>query len=249
MLSRVVLVTGCNRGLGLEFLRQLASQGETGPTLILGTCRDTKDPGPDLGGLLETHPQKIRLHQLDLAHLSAIPEFAASVAGDIAEGGGLSCLINNAGLSPKAARYNRVTHQQMTECFAVHATSPLLLARDLLSAFAEPALVVNMSSSLGSIGNNWEGKGSGTPGGLYPYRASKAALNMITRSMAHDFSHKSVSAIAMHPGWVKTRLGGNHAPMEPHQSIEAMLKFIQQNFDPKVHNGQFLDFNGNTMPF
>ena len=91
----------------------------------------------------------------------------------------------------------------MQETFAVNATGPLLLARDLLSSFTDPALVVNMSSSLGSITMNEEDGGGGTPGGLYPYRASKAALNMITRSMAHDFKHKNVSAIAMHPGWVK----------------------------------------------
>ena len=89
------------------------------------------------------------------------------------------------------------------ETFAVNATAPLLLARDLLPLFTDPALVVNISSSLGSIGMNVEEGGGGTPGGLYPYRASKAALNMITRSMAHDFRHKNVSAIAMHPGWVK----------------------------------------------
>ena len=80
MLNRVVLVTGCNRGLGLEFLKQLASlETSTGPTLILGTCRNPTDPGPDLTGLLESHPQRIKLHQLDLANLATIPEFAAGI--------------------------------------------------------------------------------------------------------------------------------------------------------------------------
>ena len=96
---------------------------------------------------------------------------------------------------------------------------------------------------------NEAGGGTGTPGGQYPYRASKAALNMITRSMAFDFRHKDVSAIAVHPGWVKTRLGGNHAPMEAQQSIAAILNFVQHDFDPQTHNGQFLDLHGKPMPF
>merc|ERR1712226_1701769 len=111
-----------------------------------------KEPGDGLAELLERHRQSstiLQLYQLDLKDLPAIAAFAREVSGEVADGGGLGCLINNAGVSPKAARYNRVTPEQMSDTFAVNATAPLLLARDLLGTFTDPGLVVNLSSSLG----------------------------------------------------------------------------------------------------
>jgi len=248
MLRKCVVVTGCNRGLGLEFVRQLVL-GESRPTpeLVVATCRDP-DSAPELKQVA-AQTDKVRIEKLDLRNPLDIPQFAKRTADVIGAAGGLSCLINNAGMAPRAARYTRVSADQMAEAFAVNATAPLLLARDFLDAFADPGLVINVSSSLGSTAMNQPGGGTGSPGGQYPYRASKAALNMITRSMAFDFQHRNVSVLALHPGWVKTRLGGNHAPMEAQQSIAAILHFVENTFEPKTHNGKFIDYNGSDMPF
>ena len=248
MLRKCVMITGCNRGLGLEFVRQLAEGSLAKPSLIVATCRNP-DEAKELVSVANNQPNLIHVEPLDLKDLSSLPSFVRNVQGKISEAGGLSCLINNAGVSPRAARYNRVTMDQMADTFAVNTTGPLLLSRELLDVFTNPGLIVNMSSYLGSIELNRPNSGTGSPGGLYPYRASKAALNIISRSMAFDFQHLGVASIAVHPGWVKTRLGGSHAPMEPKDSISAILRFINDDFDPQKHNGEFVDYAGKKVPF
>lgn len=244
MLGHCVVVTGSNRGLGLEFVRQLIKPA----SLVVATCRHPEN-SPELQQLAALNNHKIRIEKLDLRNPADIPNFVKNTSAAIRGAGGLGCLINNAGMAPRAARYSRVTADQMAEAFAVNVTAPLLLARDLLDEFADPGLVLNVSSSLGSIGMNQPGGAGGAPGGQYPYRASKAALNMATRSMAFDFRHRNVSVLAVHPGWVKTRLGGNHAPMEAEQSIASILEFVRDSYDPEIHNGKFVDYSGNEMPF
>ncbi len=106
------------------------------------------------------------------------------------------------------------------------------------------ALIVNMSSILGSVELNNPKSG----GGVYPYRSSKTALNMITRSLSLDLRHMNIKVVAIHPGWVKTDMGGKNAPLTTEQSIAGVLNVIR-NFDTEHYNGQLIDYKGDVLPF
>ena len=167
----------------------------------------------------------------------------------------------------------------MEDVYRTNVIGPMMLTQALagqLKAYgksnehSEKALVVNMSSILGSLANNPSketGKGEEltkdklqplrlilstfffllhcTGGGIYQYRASKAALNMLTRCFAVDLARSGVQAVSIHPGWVSTDMGGPNAPVTPKESIEGVIKIIQQFKDEQ--NGQFLDYQGNTV--
>lgn len=102
------------------------------------------------------------------------------------------------------------------------------------------ATIVNMSSSLGSIQGNVQG-------GLYAYRMSKVALNMATKSMSHDLKNDRILCVAMHPGWVKTDMGGKNAPLDIASSCKSMVKTIQTLNESQ--NGAFIQFDGKSLPW
>ena len=106
---------------------------------------------------------------------------------------------------------------------------------------SNPALIVNLSSILGSIAENTK------QGGLYPYRASKTALNAVTRSLSLDLAKDRVEAVSIHPGWVRTDMGGNHAPLSPEQSVAGVLAQIDGH--TSENNGGFIDQTGKTLPW
>ena len=113
-------------------------------------------------------------------------------------------------MAPKATRYNLVKVEQMENTFRTNVIAPLFLSRSMLPLMKndQGSLIVNMSSILGSIENNkkvMESGGSG--GGQYPYRSTKAALNMVTRSLSIDLEHLNIGVVSIHPGWVKTDMG------------------------------------------
>ena len=153
-------------------------------------------------------------------------------------------------MAPKATRYNLVKVEQMENTFRTNVIAPLLLSRSMLPLMKndQGSLIVNMSSILGSIENNkkvMESGGSG--GGQYPYRSTKAALNMVTRSLSIDLEHLNIGVVSIHPGWVKTDMGGPYAHLKPEESIEGVLKVISEY---KSHmNGEFMDYKGEIVPW
>jgi NAD(P)-dependent dehydrogenase (short-subunit alcohol dehydrogenase family) len=143
--------------------------------------------------------------------------------------------------------------EQMEATFRTNVIGPLFLSKALIPLMkkseASFSLIVNMSSSLGSIENNKKVMDSGgSGGGHYPYRTSKTALNMVTRSLSIDLEHLNIAAISIHPGWVRTDMGGKHAPLSTKESVEAIVNVIEQ-FNAEKHNGQFLDYQGLTFPW
>jgi len=161
----------------------------------------------------------------------------------------IDILFNNAGVSPKATRITMVHPEQMTRTFHTNVVAPLFLTKTFLpllskSGDKEPnqSLIVNLSSILGSITNNTK------QGGLYPYRASKSALNAITRSLSIDLKHQGIGAVTIHPGWVRTDMGGNNAPLSPEQSVRGVLGLVDA-YNQDIHNGNFFDNTGDAVPW
>jgi len=251
MLARSAFITGCSRGLGLELVRQLAPHTE----FLFATCRNPEN-ATELLELAEEN-ENIKVLPVDVLHHESFGDVAEEVSSIIG-GGGLNLLINNAGISPRSTRINYVSADQMNETFAVNTISPLLLTKAFLPLLKEAAnneaeeaeefcinnsVVVNMSSILGSISEN-TGDHSG---GLYPYRCSKAGLNMVTRSLSIDLKSFGITVISMHPGWVRTDMGGPNATLAQHESVENMVNTMRNiQFE---HSGMFFNHDGEVIPW
>lgn len=238
-MSSSILVTGANRGLGLEWVRQLADGAER----LFATCRRPEE-ADTLNALAVSHPDTIEVVALDVAE----PASRHAAAERVREkAGALDLLVNNAGISGggERDRFEAVDQETMMEVFRVNAAGPHLMTKafaDLLrkEAVDEPATVVNLTSQLGSIANaksdTWNS-----------YRASKAALNMCTRLQAAALRGDGIIAVALHPGWVRTDMGGSNARLSPEESVAGMIDVVA---DLSLEDaGRFLTHDGSEMPW
>ncbi len=199
--ARHVLLTGANRGLGLEWVRQLADRVEH----LFATCR-RPDDAQELGRLADAHPETVTVFPLDVVEPEAI---TAAVERVEEKTGALDLLINNAGINGGGTsdRFGTVDADTMTQVLRVNTVGPHLMTQafaDVLQTGGEGAVVVNITSQLGSISRT-------SGGGWHSYKASKAALNMCTRLQAAELEDGGVIVVAMHPGWVRTDMGGSNA--------------------------------------
>lgn len=249
MVARAVLVTGSSRGLGLQMVRQLA-QHSTPPDVIIATCRNP-EAAQELQQLSRNH-KEINLLKLDVVDEGSYAAMVKCVR-DIVGEHGLNLLINNAGVAPKSTRITQVKWHQMVDTFLVNSVAPVMLSKALLPVLkiaasraegsdlsVKRAAIINISSVLGSIEKN-------DRGGLFPYRASKAALNAITKSLSTDLRSSNILVSSICPGWVQTDMGGKNASLTPEQSISNVLDLlcIMNN----IHHGQFYQHDGVKLPW
>ena len=222
-----VLVTGANRGIGLELVRQLREQGRE----VIGTSRDLAQAN-DLYGI-----DGARVMQLDVTDDVSVANLAEDLKDEKIE-----LLINNAGIGSLAPiSITELDFDDMKMTFDVNSLGPMRVTRALLPNIlaSDAKKVVQMSSILGSIGF--------TRGGFYSYRASKAALNILNSSFATDLKDMGVTSIVMHPGWVETRIGGPGADITDRVSVAGMLYVIDGLVIEQT--GQFIDYQGNNLPW
>jgi NAD(P)-dependent dehydrogenase (short-subunit alcohol dehydrogenase family) len=224
--GRTVLITGANRGLGLEFARQLHAAGAD----VIGTARSPEE-ADDLKAL------GVRVEQLDVAD-------PASVAGlaERLDGVKLDALLNNAGIFPSRDRFEDHDMQDVERTFAVNTVGPFRVTQALLPHLrrGDRKLVMNMSSGLGSIANAGRGGSAG-------YRASKAALNMLTKVQAAELAEERFVFIAMSPGWVRTDMGGPQANLSPEESVRGMLATLAPL--TAKDSGRYLGYDGSELPW
>jgi NAD(P)-dependent dehydrogenase (short-subunit alcohol dehydrogenase family) len=221
-----VLVTGANRGLGLEFARQYKEAGWQ----VIGTARDP-DSAPELRAL------GARVVELDVASQASVDRLAAALAGEP-----IDLLINNAGIFPRVGKIEEIDFEDYQRTLAVNTLGPVRVTRALLPNLRQGKLkiVAGLSSNLGSIAENENGN-------FYGYRESKAALNMFTKTLAAELGPEGFTCIVLTPGWVQTDMGGPNAPLEPADSIAGM-KAVLDRLTP-ADNGTFWSYNGNQMPW
>lgn len=210
-----VLITGSNRGLGLEFARQYLDRGAT----VYAACRH---PGQAtaLNRLAADHPARLKLLPLDVSKPASIHALRAEL--DLLTDT-LDRLINNAGVLVGGERFGHLDAEVMARSYQINAIGPVLLAQacaDLL-ARGDAARIANISSGLASIG--------GVDGFNSPsYNASKAALNMWTRLLAQALNPQGVLCFALRPGWVRTDMGGKNAPLTAAESVAGMIEQVEQ---------------------
>ena len=221
-----VVITGANRGLGLEFARQFSAAGYQ----VIGTARrpEAADELRSLG---------VRIVKLDVVDSESVEQFATAL-GD----GPVDILINNAGIGGRALSIDELDVDAVDRFFQVNCLGPMRVTQAVLPALrrGDRKLVVNITSMLGSIERN-------TRGGYYGYRESKAALNMFTRTLALELQPEGFTCIVMNPGWVRTDLGGPHARLSPQESIGAMITVIESL--TAQDTGSFFSHGGERVPW
>ncbi|MBD3375719.1 SDR family NAD(P)-dependent oxidoreductase [candidate division KSB1 bacterium] len=231
---QTILITGANRGLGLEFVQQLLKQ----ETRLFACCREP-EKADTLSKLSKSTPDRLELVTCDVASKESIIQAVREVKSKTNQ---IDLLINNAGILINDETLDSLQAETLVQNFWVHAIGPTLLIRECLPLLkASPkAKILNLSSQLGSLNNKMSG-------GNYSYSSSKAALNMLTRCMAIDLRHEGVIAVVVHPGWVKTSMGGPHAAITPTESVTGMLKLVQGLNE--ADTGKFFTWTGERHPW
>jgi NAD(P)-dependent dehydrogenase (short-subunit alcohol dehydrogenase family) len=228
-----VLITGANRGIGLELVRQYSAAG----WVVVATCREPPS-ARELQDLATERPGRIEVLPLSVTE----PREVEALPRKLGERP-LHLLVNNAGLRPReASLLGSVDPAAFMEGINVNALGALKVTEALLPNLqgGENPLVVMMSSSLGSLARNQEG-------GDYGYRAGKAAMNAVMRSLAVDLKPLGITVISLHPGWVRTRMGGNHARLSVEESVEAMRSVLDRV--SLEDTGKFLRYDGREEPW
>lgn len=223
-----VVITGANRGIGLEFARQYAAAGWT----VIATCRDITQPGglATLAG--------VEVLPLSVDEPASVKAFATALRGR-----SIDLLINNAGVmgpDRPAQSKDEIDIDGWMQTLRVNGLAPILVAMALRPLLSRGAKVVTLSSQLGSVTEN-------SSGGMYAYRASKAAINMGNRSLAVDWQDAGITCLVVHPGWVQTDMGGPQAPLTPPESVAGLRRVIAEV--THADTGSFFGYDGRRIPW
>ncbi len=225
------LITGANRGLGLEFCRQLQSRGWT----VHACARDLAD-APIVPGAV--------WHNLDVSDFAAIDSLAREL-----DGNAIDLLVNNAGVAPRqSSSLTDLDYDMWRDVMNINTLAPIKMIEAFIGhiASSERKLIASMSSELGSM-TSTQGSGLGRSGPWLPYRVSKAALNMAHLAIGDQLTEREITAVLLHPGWVATELGGTHAPMSAAASVQALLAVLDGV--TAADHGKFLSYDGRNIPW
>jgi|SRR5215217_4168143 len=224
-----LVITGANRGIGLELTRQSLTRGDT-------VHAGVREPAQarELTALAETSGGRLRVQALEVTRDESVRAFAAALTGPV------DLLINNAGRRTRTDDLEDLSLEDALQMLQVNALGALRVTRALLPRLREArgAKIASLSSGLGSLSDN-------TSGGGYGYRMSKAALNMATRSLAADLRGEGLLAVAISPGWVQTDMGGASAPTQVSESATGLLAVLDRL--TLGDSGGFFDFKGQRI--
>lgn len=224
-----VLVTGANRGLGLEFTRQYAAAGWK----VYAACRRPREAA-ELAEIAQGG--RVSVLELDVSEPRTIARAARAVTDPI------EVLINGAGIMGESAALGRTDYEAWQEVLRVNTLGPVRVSAAFATHVARSArkVIVTITSRLGSIADN-------TSGGWIAYRSSKAAVNMAMRNVAIELAGQGVTCVVLSPGWVRTDMGGPGAPLSPSESVAAMRRLIER-LGPG-DSGKFFHYDGKSLPW
>ncbi|SFP80870.1 NAD(P)-dependent dehydrogenase, short-chain alcohol dehydrogenase family [Nitrosomonas cryotolerans] len=231
---RTVLITGANRGIGLEFVRQYAVDGWR----VLA-CSRHPAASDALNNLAVQYADLIAVYALDVEKPEQIENLSQMLSNEV-----IDLLINNAGIYPseRVNDFGRTDYEAWVRAFQVNTMAPLKIAESLIMQVARSNLkmIVTLTSKMGSIADNHRG-------GSYVYRSSKAAVNIVMKSMAIDLKPTGITAVLLHPGWVRTDMGGPNGLISVEQSVTGMRDVISHL--TLADSGKFYAFDGQTIPW
>jgi NAD(P)-dependent dehydrogenase (short-subunit alcohol dehydrogenase family) len=235
MNNKVVLITGANRGIGLELTKQYLANGCT----VITTCRD-KNSAVELISLKNKFAEKLLIESMDIAYPEQIEELANKLSIESIK---IDLIVNNAGyLDRDNQSIHAINYAHAEMSYKVNSLGPLYLTHCFLSLMNKEGLpkIAIISSDMGSLSLQqnlaW-----------YGYRMSKAAANMLAVNLSKELTDDNIAVVAIHPGWVKTDMGGFTANEDVDDSAVGIMKVIT---NLSINNsGGFYDFNGDELPF
>ncbi|WP_420590071.1 SDR family oxidoreductase [Bacterioplanoides sp.] len=220
-----VVITGANRGIGLELAKLYAARGD----LVTAICREAGDEIEDIADQT--------ISGIDVTNEQIGPGLQTILA-ELVEGK-IDLLINNAGLF-KNETLDAMDADSIREQFEVNTIAPLMIAHGLAPLMGEGSKIANITSRMGSIEDN-------TSGAYYGYRASKAALNAVGKSLAMDLKPKGIAVAQLHPGFVQTRMVGFNGDISPAEAAAGLAQRIDElNLE---NTGGFWHSNGQQLPW
>ena len=221
------LITGANRGIGLEFSRQYAAMGWR----VIATCGD-----PGSAADLKSISGDVSVEAMDVSDYANIQSLAKSLKREA-----IDVLVNNAGIhGPRPSRVGGIDYDAWAEVLKINTMGPMKVSEAFVEHVARSDLntIVTITSKMGSIADN-------ESGGAYPYRSSKAAVNAVMKSLAVDLRPRGITVVVFHPGWVATDMGGPSAPVGPDESVAGMIKTISKL--KLSDSGKFLNYDGKKV--
>ncbi|MEE2773846.1 MAG: SDR family oxidoreductase [Pseudomonadota bacterium] len=228
---KTVFVTGTNRGLGLGFVDHLLKENYR----VLATCRDLNQ-APELRRLQRQFPESLEVFEVDLLTKDFVDRIKS-----VLRNRAIDIFINNAGaMGPKNQDFQSISLNPWVAIMHVNVMAPLLIAQSIVSnlVLGHDKKMFFLSSRVGSISEN-------TGGGRYIYRSSKSALNQVVKSLSIDLLSQEISAVALHPGWVLTDMGGPNALVTVDESIRGMIKVIERV--SLNDSGKFFNYDGKEI--
>ena len=228
-----VLITGANRGIGLEFARQYLADGWQ----VYAACRDP-DSASELRRLAQASDHNLRILALDVTD----PETVKAAAAEL-DGQAIDLILNNAGVGGAWGQaVGNIDYAAWAKVLDVNTMGPLRVAEAFVDhvARSERKLIVTLTSGMGSIADN-------TSGGAFAYRSSKAAVNMVMRSLAIDLAPRGITCVVVNPGWVRTDMGGSQATLTPAESVKRLRDLIE-TLGP-AQSGKFFNHDGREYPW
>jgi NAD(P)-dependent dehydrogenase (short-subunit alcohol dehydrogenase family) len=222
------LITGANRGLGLEFARQYLANGWQ----VYAACRDPESAS-ELRRLADGSGHKLLIIGLDVTDPLSIKAAAAELAGRA-----IDVLLNNAGVGGvRGQTIGNIDYKAWAKVLDVNTLGAMRVAEAFVDNVvrSERKLIVTITSGMGSIADN-------TSGGAFAYRSSKAAVNMVMRSLAIDLASRGITCVVINPGWVQTDMGGSHATLTPAESVTRLRRLMETL--GQAQSGRFFNYDG-----
>lgn len=228
-----ILITGASRGIGLEMVRYAMEKGWD----VLACCRNPQR-AENLLSMAQLSNGRVSVYIADMAELATIQALAYELRNEK-----IDMLINNAGVyGSDRNSFGEVDAQDWLETFKVNTVAPLKMSESFVEqlCMGQNKIIACLSSKMGSMADN-------TSGGSYIYRSSKAALNAVVTSMSIDLADKGIKCVALHPGWVKTDMGGAQAEITTKESVSKMFNTLLSV--SKEDSGRFIDIDGTDIPW
>ena len=229
-----IFITGASRGIGLELARQCLQRGDQ----VFASCRQP-DSADGLQQLKSTNSDRLTILQLDVTNQSEVESVAEQVSAEVDH---LDILFNNAGVLQSGEQIGNLEFDTLLNVLHVNSVGPIMVAQSLLGLLktGKGAKIINVTSQLGSISRK-------RSGGRYSYDGSKAALNMFSRTLAFDVIGDGIITIVIHPGWVRTDMGGRGASIGVEESAAGILNVTEKLTKKDV--GRFLAWDGAEIPW
>lgn len=228
-----ILITGASRGIGLEMVRYGMDKGWD----VLACCRHPQQAG-NLLSMAQLSNGRVSVYIADMSELATIQALAYELRNEK-----IDMLINNAGMyGSDRNSFGEVDINSWLEAFQVNTIAPLKMSEAFIEqlSMGHNKVVACLSSKMGSMDDN-------SSGGSYIYRSSKAALNAVVKSMSIDLADKGIKCVVLHPGWVKTEMGGPNAEISTKESVSNIFKMLL-SLKPE-DAGRFIDIDGTDIPW